>query len=52
MTECVEADKTHFLKFALMIWQHLISDAMLENEKNVKILIALMTKLNTLGAGR
>jgi hypothetical protein len=51
MMECVKADKTHFLKFALMIWQHLISDAMLENEK-VKILIELMTKLNTLGARR
>jgi hypothetical protein len=69
--ECVEADKTHFLKFCLMIWQHLISDTMiwqhlisdtmiwqhlisgtmLENEK-VEILIALMTKLKTLGAGR
>jgi hypothetical protein len=39
MMACVDADKTHFLKFALMIRQHLISGTTLENEK-VKILIA------------
>jgi hypothetical protein len=39
MMQCVDADKTHFLQFALTMMQHLISGAMLENEK-VKILIS------------
>jgi len=41
MMECVDADKTHFLKFTSMMRQHLISGAMLEDDK-VKIFVALM----------
>jgi len=40
MMECVDADKTRFLKFTLLMRQHLISGAMPENEE-VKIFTAL-----------
>jgi hypothetical protein len=42
MTDCLDADKTHFLKFALVTRQLLISGANLEN-KEVKILVTLKT---------